>query len=80
MGQRGACRQRVQRAVSLAAVIFLPSHLAGVGAQVFAADVVVLPDFGATHPGEEGLGLVGASAVQAVGNRVVDPVHLIVSV
>ncbi len=34
----------------------------------------------ATHPGEDGLGLVGASAVQAVGNRVIDTVHLAVSV
>ena len=30
-----------------AAIVFLPSHLTSVGAEVFAADVVVLADFGA---------------------------------
>ena len=78
MGQRCASRHFMQRAVSLPTIVFLPSHLTSVCAKVFPADVVELTDLGAAHPGEEGLGLVRARAIQAVGNRVVDPVHLVV--
>ncbi len=80
MPERGYRRHFVQRAVRHASVVFLPCHLASVGREILSADVVVLSDFGATQAREVGLGLVRASAVQAVCNRMVDPVHLVVSV
>lgn len=60
------CRARgglVERPVRHPAPILAPSHLAGVEAEILAADVMVLADLGATEAGEERLRLVGASAV-----------------
>ena len=39
--------------------------------------MVVLAEFCAAHPGEEGLGPIGARTVHAVGHRMVDAVHFI---
>jgi len=53
MGQGRARRHRVQRSVGLPAVILLPRHLASVGAQILAADVMELADLRAAHPREK---------------------------
>jgi hypothetical protein len=50
------------------------------GTKVFPVNVVMLADLGATHLREERLGRVRAGAVRAIGDRVIDAVHLIVSV
>lgn len=42
--------------------------------------MMVLADLSPADAGEEGLGLIGASSIEAVGHRMVDPTHLPVSV
>jgi hypothetical protein len=46
------------------------------GTKVFPVNVVMLADLGATHLREERLGRVRAGAVRAIGDRVIDAVHL----
>jgi hypothetical protein len=54
------------------AVILAPRGFRGVLVQVLLADVVVLADDGAAQAGEVAFRLIGAGAVEAVGEAVVD--------
>ncbi len=72
MAERRAGRELVQRAVVLAPGVFAPRHLAGVGAEVLAADVVVLAPLGPAQPREVAFRLVGAGPVIAERDGVVD--------
>lgn len=53
-------------------MLVAPSHLANVAAQVDAADVMMLAEFGPAQAGEEAFSLIGAGIFRAVGQRVVD--------
>ena len=62
--------------VRLAAVILAPSHLGRIGLKIRASDMMMNADLGAAHAGEEGLGLIGASAVRrAVFNLMIDALY-----
>lgn len=49
MRQGRTRHHQVQRAVALAAVVLTPSHLAGIGAEVLAADAVMNAHLGAAQ-------------------------------
>jgi len=53
-----------------------PSHLPGIRQQVLPADMVVLPPLCSPEPGEEGLGLIGAGAILAQRDGMINPAHL----
>ena len=76
MAQRRCRSGLMLRPVRHPAAILAPRHLGGIEAEILAADVVVLADLGATQAREEALYLIGARAVLAIRNRVVDPAHL----
>jgi hypothetical protein len=61
-------------------IVFFPGHLAGIGQQILAGNVMVLAEFRSAHPAEKTLGQIGASSVQAVTHGMVDPTHLIIGV
>ena len=61
-------------------MILAPSHFGRVGVQALAADPVMHADLGAAQPGEIRLGLVGARAVLAECDRMIDPVHVVMGV
>jgi hypothetical protein len=76
----GGSDKLVQGSVRVAAVILALRHLASVGDQIPAADVVVLADLRATEPGELRLRLIGAGAVVLERDAMVDPLHFVASV
>lgn len=61
--QRRASRHQELFAVGHTAVVFPPSHLAGVGRQIPARDVVVRADLGATQARKERFRLVRAGGL-----------------
>lgn len=71
---RRRCRsgQGEQLAVVVAAMILAPGHLASVGVEVCATDLVVLADLGPAQAGEVALRHVGADAFIHERNRVID--------
>lgn len=76
MRESGARDEGVLLAVAHAAVVLAPSHLASVGAEIGAGDVVVNAHLSAAKAGEERLGLIGAGIVGAVSLLVVDATGL----
>lgn len=74
--ERGARDEGILLTVADAAMVLTPSHLASVGGEVGAGDVVMHAHLGAAKAGEERLGLVGAGAVSAVRLLVIDAVSL----
>jgi len=72
MVQSGASDGEELLAVGHPAVIFAPSHLARIGTEVTARDVVVRADLSPTQAREEGLRHVRAGLAVAVGFRVID--------
>ena len=63
-------------AVVLAAHVLAPRHLAGIEAEIVAADPVVLAELGAAQAREVALGLIGAGAIVREREAVVDPLGL----
>ena len=65
-----------ERAVVEAAMIFHPCGMGGVGAQVASGDVMVLATDHLPEPREVALDLVRRNAVVAVGERMIDALHV----
>jgi hypothetical protein len=55
------------RAIAFAAVIFTPRGFLRIAEEILACDVVVMSNLGPAHTAEKLLGLIGASAVEAIG-------------
>lgn len=60
-------------------MIFTPCDFRRVGVQVLTADMMVLAKLGATRSRKVGLRLIGARAVLAERDRVIDAAHVVVS-
>ena len=58
-------------------MIFTPRHFSGVAMQVAATNPMMDAKLGTTEPREVGLGLIGASAVLAKRDGMVDAVHFV---
>ena len=67
MSQRRVDENKVLFSVRYAAVIFAPSHFVSKCGKVFAGDVVVNADFGATNAAEKAFRVICASAVIGIG-------------
>jgi len=80
MCQRSARSRPVLPTIGHAPGILAPSHFSSVEAEVLPADVVVLADLSATQAREVAFSLIGACAVFAERNRVVDAAHLVAGV
>lgn len=80
MPQRRTRRHLLQPTIEHPPRILPPSDLTSIEAEISPADVVVLADLGAAEAGEVGHGLVGARAVQAERDGMIDPHHLVVGV
>lgn len=74
VGERGARDDGVLAAVGHAAVVLTPSHLTGVGGEVWAGDPVMHAGLGAPQPGKVALSLIGAGFAVAVALLVIDAV------
>jgi hypothetical protein len=80
MTKRRRRNRAVLFAVRNAAIVFAPCDLGCIGVQVQAADVMVLAKLGAAQPRKVGLGLIGAGAILAEGDLVIDPAHVVVRI
>ncbi len=76
----GSRSPQEQIPVRAPAVILAPSHLAGVGHEVAARDVMVRANLRPAQAGQVTLGLVRANPIVEEGDGVVDPVHVIAGV
>ncbi len=76
MHHRETKRAVSERAVVETAVILFPRCFAGVLVKVLRAHMMMLPFDHPAKAGEIAFGLIGANAVQAVGNRVIDALRV----
>src|SRR5438445_11497844 len=66
--------------IGQSAVIFPPSGLLCEAQQIWASDVMVMPNLGTPHAGKELFRPIGAGAVETVSLFMIDPLHFIARV